>query len=164
MTFHLPVGAREFFGIRNSRPFANTEATANRFIMFDAFSSCMLLGFDRRQQGDDDQLEGRNFIDGYPDSHRGQAVIYAGLLVDAELARKDIAPKDRASVENEMISLLDLTSPTRLSARGNQLLNLYAASGFERLRTAMSQPANLEDFLIDYAELWKVAPTDTVGA
>lgn len=155
MTFHLPVGAREFFSIRNARPFAATEAGANRFMIFDAFTCCLLLGLDKRRQGEDDDLEARNFIDGYPDTHRSQAVIYAGLLVDAELARKDIAPTDRSSVEKEMIALLDLTSPTRLSAAGTNLLNLYAASGFDRLRNALSPPAQLEDFLIDYAELWK---------
>jgi len=162
MTFHLPVGARDFFSIRNGRPFATTEGSANRFIIFDAFSCCMLLGLDRRQYGEDEQLETRNFIVGYPDTHRAQAVIYAGMLVDAELARKDIAPEDRASVEHEMITLLDLTSPTRLSDAGTTLLNLYAASGFERLRTTLSSPANLEDFLIDYADLWKTADHENV--
>ena len=164
MSFYLPVGAREFFGIRNGRPFATTEVSANRFIIFDAFSCCMLLGLDKRQYGEDDHLEARNFLDGYPDTHRSQAVIYAGLLVDAELARKDIAPQDRTSIEREMITLLDLTSPTRLSETGDKLLNLYAASGFARMRSAISPPANLEDFLIDYADLWKAADTSTTDS
>jgi len=160
VTFRLPIGARDFFRIRGGRPFGATETGSSRFLIFDAFSCCLLLGFDRRRHGEKDQLEGQDFLPGYPDTHRGQAVIYAGLLVDAELARKDIAPEDRGSVEREMVNLLDLTSSTRLSEAGNDLLNLYAASGFERLRDAATAPSNLEDFLIDYAQLWRVRDAD----
>lgn len=154
MSFILPLGSRRFFGIKSGRAFADTEAGRLRFLMFDAYSCCLLLGLDGRQHGEASDLEAKTFIEGYPDSHRSQAEIYAGLLVDAELARKDISPEDRGSIEREMVNLLDLTSPTRLSSNGNDLLNLYAASGFVRLRDAMPAPPTLEDFLVGYATLW----------
>ena len=158
MSFILPEGARQFFGIKNARAFAATEKGSMRFLMFDAFCCCLLLGLDRRQHGDADQLEGKTFIETYPDSHKSQAEIIAGLLVDAELVRKGIASTDAKSIEKEMVNLLDLTSPTRLSGNGNELLNLYAASGFQRLRSAVPTPDTLEDFLLEYSKLWQDEP------
>ncbi|RWO22201.1 hypothetical protein [Mesorhizobium sp.] len=158
MSFVLPANLRTFFGFDGARPFARSSGpkreAAARFLMFDAYYCCLLLGLDARRLGDETNLESDKFIDGYPDSFKGQAELIAGLLVDAELGRLEIGPDDRDDIEREMVRLLDLTSVTRLSTAGDNLLNRYAVTGFDRLRDAMLPPDNLEDFLVGYHELW----------
>jgi hypothetical protein len=158
MSFVLPLQLRSFLGFVGARPFAKTadpsRESAGRFLMFDAYYCCLLLGLDLRRLGEESQLEAEKFIDSYPDSFKGQAELVAGLLVDAELNRLSIQPDDRVGIEREMVHLLDLTSSTRLSADGDKLLNRYAVSGFERLREALLPPENLEEFLVAYHDLW----------
>lgn len=158
MSFVLPLNVRDFFGFEGQKSFTrSTEPrrdAASRFLMFDAYYCCVLLGLDSRKLGDESKLEPDKFIDGYPEAFKGQAELMAGLLVDAELGRLQVPRDDRGRIEEEMVRLLDLTSATRLSEEGDKLLNRYAVNGFERLRDAMIQPDTLEEFLVGYHALW----------
>ncbi len=158
MSFVLPANLRSFFGFEGARPFSKLggpkRESAARFLMFDAYYCCLLLGFDERRLGDETKLESDRFIDSYPEPFKGQAEVIAGLLVDAELSRLEVGPDDRNDIERVMVRLLDLTSATRLSPEGDHLLNRYAVSGFDKLREAMLPPDNLEDFLVGYYALW----------
>lgn len=157
MSFTLHNRARSWFGIQEGRAFSRTSAPskdAPRFLMFDAFYCCLLLGLDLRRHGRNENLETAEFYRGYPEEYRSQAELIAGLLVDAELARQDIHENDRQTIEQEMVRLLDLRSTTRLSSEGDQLLNLYAAAGFEKLEDRIPPPDNLEDFMVAYHALW----------
>jgi hypothetical protein len=158
VSFVLPANLRTFFGFEGARAFSRStdprrDAVA-RFLMFDAYYCCLLLGLDSRRLGDETKLEADKFIEAYPESFKGQAELIAGLLVDAELNRLEIDLEDRTRIEKEMVRLLDLTSSTRLSADGDRLLNRYAVSGFERLRDSMVAPDNVDDFLVGYHALW----------
>lgn len=159
MSFVLPTGLRTFFGFdERGKPFSRStlpkREAAPRFIMFDAYYSCLLLGLDASQLGTEGGSEESNFLNAYPDAYKGQAELIAGLLVEAELRRLDIGPENREDIEREMVRLLDLVSPTRLSENGDKLLNRYAVTGFQRLQAGMLQPDNLEDFLVGYHGLW----------
>lgn len=159
MAFTLHNRARSWFGIRDQRGFARTLDPATRdstprFLMFDAYYSCLIVGLDGERYGSPENLEADEFAKVYPEAYRGQAELIAGLLVSAELRRQEIQPEDRESIESEMVRLLDLKSSTRLSSEGDRLLNLYAAIGFEKLDAAMPAPDNLEDFLVAYHRLW----------
>lgn len=159
MSFKLHGLARTWFDIVDQRAFARSldpaqREAAPRFIMFDAYYCCLLVGLDGRRQGRAADLEPAEFFRGYPESYRPQAELIAGLLVDAELRRQDILPDDKDSIEAEMVRLLDLKSQTRLSAAGDELLNLYAAAGFQKLDERMPAPSTLEDFLVGYHRLW----------
>lgn len=159
MSFFLPIKVREFFGIEDQRTFARSRTakrdTAGRFLMFDAYYCCMLLGLDQAKLGEENRLEPANFYTGYPEDYKGQVELIAGLLVDAEIRRLSIRPDDREDIERQMVRLLDLTSPSRLSNDGDHLLNLYAVSGFDRMRSAMTECDNLEDFLVGYHRIWE---------
>ncbi len=161
MSFTLPQNARTFFGFEGQRAFARSRTpkreSAVRFLMFDAFYCCMLLGLDQAKLGEESRLEPANFTVGYPEPYKGQAELIAGLLVDAEIRRLAIGPEDRDDIERQMVHLLDLSSPSRLSADGDQLLNRYAVTGFDRMRTAMTECDNLEDFLVGYHRIWAQA-------
>jgi hypothetical protein len=159
MSFVLHSRARSWFGIQDQRGFARTldpatKESTPRFLMFDAYYSCLLLGLDGERHGRPEDLETDEFAKVYPEAYRGQAELIAGLLVSAELRRQEIEPEDRDSIEAEMVRLLDLKSSTRLSTEGDRLLNLYAATGFEKLDAAIPAPDNLEDFLVAYHRVW----------
>jgi hypothetical protein len=159
MSFVLPKGARDFFGFEGNRAFAKRGVVkregATRFLLFDAYYCCVLLGLDSGRIGDPSHLEGEPFYtQGYPDAYKGQAELMAGLLVDAELRRLMVSVDDREDVERQMVRLLNLTSPSRLSGDGDTLLNQYAVTGFDRLQEEMLEPDNLEDFLVGYHGLW----------
>ena len=158
MSFTLHSGVRPFFGFdEGGKAFSKSSGAASpRFQMFDAYYSCLLLGLDRGRHGRREDLEAKTFLalGGYPETHRGQAEVIAGLLVDAELRRQDILPDDRDSIEGEMVRLLDFRSATRLSGTGVELLDLYAAAGFDRLHGGMMRPDALEEFLVAYHRLW----------
>jgi hypothetical protein len=159
MSFILHGRARSWFGIKDQRGFARTldpatKESTPRFLLFDAYYSCLLVGLDGERHGRAEDLETDEFSKVYPEAYRGQAELIAGLLVSAELRRQEIEPEDRDSIEAEMVRLLDLKSSTRLSGEGDRLLNLYAAVGFEKLDGAMPAPDNLEDFMVAYHRLW----------
>ena len=165
MSFILPSGLRTFLSFdERNRPFSKStlpkRETTPRFLMFDAYYCCLLLGLDTSQLGSESGWEDGKFLDGYPENYKGQAELIAGLLVEAELRRLDIGPEDREDIEREMVRLLDLVSPTRLSEHGDRLLNRYAVTGFQRLQAGMLQPDNLEDFLVGYHGLWAEEPAD----
>jgi hypothetical protein len=149
MSFVFPKGARDFFkGIDKQRE------GAIKVIMFDKYYCCLLAGLDVRQLAGEEDLESEVFINAYPEDYRAQADIIAGLLIDAELDRKAIAAGDRASIELEMVKLLNPVSATRLSEEGNKLLNRYAAEGFRLIRDRMLAPTGIEEFLVAYHNYW----------
>jgi len=128
--------------------------------MFDAYYCCLMAGLNARKVGASDELDSDPFINSYPDDFKGQGDIIAGLLIDAELDRKGINAEDRASIEREMVKLVDPTSATRLNNEGNKLLNLYAAAGFSILQDKMMPPSTIEEFLVAYHGFWHVDASD----
>ncbi|MGF9693779.1 hypothetical protein AAIH46_13250 [Rhizobium sp. 0TCS1.26] len=158
MAFILPKGVRDYFGFDNQRAFARSRGASRdavpRFLMFDAYYCCLMLGLDTAMLGDESALEPVSFLPIYPETYRGQVELIAALLVDAELRRLRIDTDDRDDIERQMVQLLDLSSVTRLSSEGDSLLNRYAASGFNRLRDGILKVDNLEDFLVAYHALW----------
>lgn len=147
MSFVISQAGRTFFRGIISPP---------KFLMFDAYYCCLMAGLDARKIGAPEDLDSDPFLNGYPDDFKGQADIIAGLLIDAELDRKDIQAEDRASIEREMTRLIDPTSATRLNNDGNKLLNLYAAAGLAMIQDKIMPPSTIEEFLVAYHRFWHV--------
>lgn len=145
MNFRLPARARPFFKPIDQRP---------RWLIFDSWYVCMLLGLRARKLGSADELEPEYFFDAYPEEFKPQADFIAGLLIDAELYRNNIDVGDKVSVEHEMVLLLDPQRSTGLSELGVDLLNKYAVAGFAIIDEAMIPPASIEDFLVRYSAMW----------
>lgn len=145
----MPRAARGFF-----RTITDRTVSGSRYIMFDTYYVCLLLGLDARRLGPAEELEGDRFIDNYPEDYKAQADYIAGLLIDAELDRNRIDLSNKASVEAQMVLLLDPSNPTGLSAVGSERLNRYAVGGFARVEEEMIAPAKLEDLLVRYAAMW----------
>jgi hypothetical protein len=110
-----------------------------------------MLGLDQRKvELGKDATESAEFVKGYPSDYASAAPIIAGLLIDAEVARKGISLDERDSVEKEILKLLDPQSPTSLSLQGEQLLDAYAAAGLAIAREELGQPDDLASFLLAY--------------
>lgn len=160
MSFVYPKGARTFFKAVEKVPASQTHFNT----MFDTYYLCLMVGLDQRTLASVDDLEPTKFYDRYPPEHQPHADLIAGLLVDAELDRRGIASTDRKSIQDLMVELLDHQSPIKLSEAGADLLNRYAAHGFEVIREATPPPHAVEDFLLAYHRLWNELETVSAPA
>lgn len=151
MGFKLPKNAERYFRYIEKR------ADGIKFkLLFDQYYFCLMAGFRFRKLGSNDALRNEPFIDYYVDHYREKAEIIAGLLIDAEIERSGIPKADRRSVEKLMLELIDHMSITKLSKRGMDLLNLYAAGGMGIIEENIDQTADLEVFLVNYYQLMNV--------
>ena len=140
--------------------FSNIEPPATRGVRFldiDKYYACLMLGLKSGQLGPQEDFRDPFLAAGakYPDAHQDNSEYIAGLLVEAEIRRLPLDFTNRDLIESETVKLLDPRSPLGLSDKGIELLNRYAAHGFEQLRNHMSTPYSLEVFLIKYAEIWR---------
>jgi hypothetical protein len=153
MSFHMPKGARDYFGLIDALPAGRPKFG----LMFDPFYLCLMVGLDARKLGKEEDLTER-FIEGYPDQYHNQRELIAGLLIDAELDRQAISLGDSAAIQGLMIELLDPQSSTSVSAEGLKRLNLYAVHGFDLVRERIARPDTLENFLVAYHRLLQSPP------
>src|SRR5260221_13251732 len=114
MDFKLPKDCRDYFKLL----FKRGDGGARFDTLFDQYYFCLMVGLDKKVLLSEDHLEPDRFIDAYPGDYQSQADVIAGLLISAELVRKGIEKDDRASIEHEMLRILDNNSPTRLSEEG----------------------------------------------
>lgn len=157
MSFFLPGGLRDFFGFADQRMYARTDRGQfgdAQMILFDGFYACLLLGVLKARLGKKDDLETQRFIEGYPTEYSASRDFIAALVVDAELRRVGTDKYDQSDFERGISRLLQVDSPTGLSAEGLEAANLYAAGGFsfleERLRP---RPGNSTSFFLRFHDL-----------
>lgn len=114
---------------------------------FDLFYLFFLVGVltGRQPQGD---VEYKDIVRTYPEAYAEYRYIMAGLLLATELAVAGV-PIDRKQAQRKVVDLLRSDTATFLSADAVEVMNGYAAGGFqlvqERLPTAPGEP---HDFLL----------------
>jgi hypothetical protein len=114
---------------------------------FDLFYLFFLVGVlaGRQPQGD---VEYKDIVRTYPEAYTEYRYIMAGLLLATELAVAGV-PIDRKQAQRKVIDLLRSDSATFLSSDAIEVMNGYAAGGFqlvqERLPVAPGEP---HDFLL----------------
>ncbi|MCO6185213.1 hypothetical protein [Rhizobium sp. L1K21] len=152
MSLRLTEDAASFFSKIDSQPIKGV-----RFLDIDKFYACLMLGFRYAQLASDPSLMPAFLAAGakYPDAYQPYDSYLLGLLVEAEIRRRNLDPKNRDLIEQETVKLLDPHSPLGLSEDGIRFMNRYAAKGFEILRDAMAPPRSVDDFLVAYADLWQ---------
>ncbi|WP_282158724.1 hypothetical protein [Shimia thalassica] len=160
MSFILHKEARDYFGYRDQRMFHGTPKEQDRsreLLLFDAYYACLLAGTCLSGLGLESDLESANFIDGYPEVFRSSKEFIAGLIVEAELRRLDTEDYSGRDFEREIAKLLDVNSPTRLSAgAGIAKANLYAAGGFGFIAENLQpKPVSAQEFLLRFHDLWE---------
>lgn len=159
MSLRLPNDAKLFFRYIPEYP-AHLQGV--RFMNIDKYYACLMLGLRASELGSEEDIASSSFLAagaGYPTAYRETGDRIAGLLVDAEIRRNYIDIKDREQIESETVKLLKPQSTMGLSDKGIDLLNRYAARGFEYLRDQMDRPRKLEVFLIDYGRIWDTLDT-----
>ncbi|GEM_PF-1672437 len=159
MSLRLPKDAKSFF---QHIPEYASHLKGVRFMDIDKYYACLMLGLRACELGSEDDIVPNSFLAagaGYPEAYREIADLIAGLLVDAEIRRNSIDVKNRDQIESETVKLLEPHSTMGLSNKGIDLLNRYAAGGFEYLESEMDAPRRLEVFLIYYGRVWDALDT-----
>lgn len=152
MSLRLTEDAASFFAKIDTQPIKGV-----RFLDIDKFYACLMLGFQAGKLVNEPTLLSPFLPTGatYPDAYQPYDSYLLGLLVEAEIRRRNLDPTDRDLIEQETVKLLDPRSPLGLSEDGIRFMNNYAAKGFDILRDAMAPPRGVDDFLVAYADLWR---------
>ncbi|PAB61348.1 hypothetical protein [Anaeromicrobium sediminis] len=151
MAFKLPKDTRKYFDLIDRR----TDGGVKFKTLFDKYYLCLMAGLYKGNIGVVEKIEKDRFIEYYPDLYEGVNELIMGLLIDAEMERRDIQRQDKRRIENLMLEIIDHNSVTKLSETGMELLNRYAVSGMELIRDNIPKTSELETFLIHYYNLLK---------
>ena len=120
--------------------------TKNKFIQFDVYYCCALIGM-AAGQIDEDTSELKDLVERYPVQYRDCKAQIAGLLVASEARRLGI---DTQSSKLEQIMLQYLSNnDTLLSEDGIKTLNAYALKGYRLITDypLFDKPTSREEFL-----------------
>ncbi|WP_214875256.1 hypothetical protein [Exiguobacterium sp. CH10] len=146
MGFKLPREAREYYKLIDQKE--------NRFkLLFDKYYLCLLIGLNNNKLGKQSEYEIADFIEGYPQSYTGKFPLIIGLLINSEMERQGINAEDRSSVEELILQLIETDSSTKLSEKGFELLNSYAAGGMNIIKDNIPKTGDIEIFLVAYHRL-----------
>ena len=118
----------------------------NKFIQFDVYYCCALIGM-AAGQIDEDTSELKDLVEKYPVQYRDCKAQIAGLLVASEARRLGI---DTQSPKLEQIMLQYLSNnDTLLSEDGIKTLNAYALKGYRLITDypLFDKPTSREEFL-----------------
>ena len=152
--FVLHKEARSYFDYVDQKMFNSVRSPdvfRGSLILFDAYYGGLMLGLACRKAVNTDMLDAGEFIQSYPNEYEPFREYIAGLLVDAEVTALHSDDYTERQLERSISTLLQVASPTRLSPEGMHILNLYAAGGFELLRSKMgTKPSDPSNFLIRY--------------
>ena len=158
MSFFLPNGLRDFFGFSDQRMYARAADRGilgdGQMILFDGFYACLMLGVLKGGLGKKEDLETQRFIEGYPKEFSPSRDFIAALVVDAELRRVGTDEYDNSDFERGISKLLQVDSPTGLSAVGLEAANLYAAGGYSLLEERLKpRPGDATSFFFRFNDL-----------
>lgn len=150
MAFKLPKDAKSYFKLIDNQ----NDDHAKFKTYFDKYYLCLMLGLYQRELGLDEEVSKEVFVTNFIDDYKDKANIIIGLLIDAELERKEIKAQDRKSVEKVVLDLIDENAPTNLSGHAIEQLNKYAAGGMSIIRDEVFPTADIEIFLSQYYDLF----------
>ena len=153
MSFRLTEEMADFFvNIDKSK------IKGESFLELDKFYACLMLGLRAGEFNKTAKFKDPFLASGarWPEAYREYDTYLLGLLVEAEIRRRQLDSKDRDLMEQETVRLLDPSADAAfgLSEKGIELMNAYAARGFELLREKMTPPQGVESFLASYAQLF----------
>lgn len=146
MRFSISKSAQRFFNNIIGREGFPASNDKNKFIQFDVYYCCALLGMAARQR-DDDTSELSPFLEGYPKQYVESRAQIAGLLVASEAKIQGINIQS-SQFEAIMLEYLD-SGDTLLSEEGIKALNAYSLKGYHLMKEYASElpPTSREEFL-----------------
>ena len=146
MRFMLPESAKNYFSNIMRREGSHAPDEKNKFIQFDIYYCCALIGM-AAGQIDEDTSDLKDMVEKYPVEYRDCKAQIAGLLVASEARRRGI---DMQSPKLEQVMLQYLSNnDTLLSENGIKTLNAYALKGYRLITDypLFDKPTSREEFL-----------------
>lgn len=149
MPFRLPTKCRNYFADITGKDETKLDT------LFDGYYLCALVGIAQGKLNTNPDIETTAFVDNYPADFAEVGDYIAGLLIGAEVKRKDIPQNDANALEKLMTKLVESQSRTRLSSYGEKLLSQYADRGIDIILEKMGRHTSLEEFFQDYFDCWE---------
>ena len=147
MHFRISKKAQSYFdNIIRSEGFKDSDSSSNKFIQFDVYYCCALVGIAAGQR-DDNSVDLQDIIDHYPTAYVPSKSQIAGLIVTAEAKRLGV---DFSSPKLEEVLLSYLSSgSTSLSDNGIKALNAYSFKGYHLIEEQLmgDKPLTRAEFL-----------------
>lgn len=143
MAFILSNNGRNYYESINNRKDGGKKFD----YMFDIYYIGLLVGFSIIKLGDESDLEDEEFVKNYPGNYESISKLISGLLINAEMKRRDIQKKDRNSIERLIVDLISKKA-LGLSEEGMNLLNLYSAGGMNYIKDNIPLTDKLETFIV----------------
>lgn len=152
MAFKITSKCRSFFEHIYDKE--NKDGTKLK-LLFDEYYLCLMVGLAAEMYDGSAKLEPSEITDYYPGEYIYSKDYIAGLLIATERKVRGLAEGDSNALEKLMTEYLDPESKTRLTDKGVERLNQYAARGIDIMLDVMSKPYDLESFLVDYLECFE---------
>ena len=146
MHFKLSKSAKNFFGNIINLEGSPASEDKNKFIQFDVYYCCALIGM-AAVQLDEDTSDLSDMVEKYPKPYVQCKSYIAGLLIATEAKRLGIDTQS-SKLEDIMIQYLS-NDDTLLSEEGIKTLNAYALQGYNLIRDfpLEEKPTSREEFL-----------------
>lgn len=145
MSFRLSTEARSYYRQ------INEKSTTGQFdSLWDQYYLSAMAGVKDRSRVPEDDEPGEEFVTDVIQAYDDQKYeIYSSLIV-AEIDREGIPWDEKQEIQDMMLKILDSSSHTRLSDYGTTVLNCYAEKGFMLIRSDITAPPELDEFLEQY--------------
>ncbi len=146
MHFKISKNAQNFFSNIINLEGSHGSDDKNKFIQFDVYYCCALIGM-AAVQLDDDTSDLKDLVDRYPKPYAESKAHIAGLLVATEAKRLGIDSQS-SKLEEIMLQYLSDDS-TMLSEEGIKTLNAYSLKGYNLIHEfpLEEKPTSREEFL-----------------
>lgn len=152
MGFKLPKGCREYFS-------AIVDKADNRKLStwFDAYYLCLMVGLAQAKIDKDIKMESEDFNDDFPLDYQESKEYIIGSLIASEVRLRNIDITNSEELESHIKLLVGTKTKTNLTDVGEELMNQYAAYGYQYMREKLSEmpPVRLEEFYEEYFEKFK---------
>lgn len=147
MHFTMSKSAQDFFSNIISQEGFHGSKDKNKFIQFDVYYCCALIGMAAVQLDDDTSDLKAQLVDKYPKVYSEYKAHIAGLLVATEAKRLGIDLQS-SKLEEVMLQYLSDDS-TMLSEEGIKTLNAYSLKGYQLIHEfpLEEKPTTKEEFL-----------------
>lgn len=147
MHFTMSKSAQDFFSNVIAQEGSHGTKDKNKFIQFDVYYCCALIGMAAVQLDDDTSDLKAQLVDKYPKAYAESRAHIAGLLVATEAKRLGIDPQS-PKLEEIMLQYLSDDS-TMLSEEGIKTLNAYSLKGYHLIHEfpLEEKPTSREEFL-----------------
>lgn len=145
MSFRLSTEARSYF-----RQVDEKSTTGSFNTLWDQYYLSSMAGIKDRSRVSEDEEPTEEFMTDVIQDYQDQKYeIYSALIV-AEVEREGIPWDEKDEIRDLMLKILDSSSHTRLSDYGATVLNCYGEKGFKLIRSHISTPPGLDEFLEEY--------------